>query len=131
MPNEKQLLQCKLKQDIAYELPVLSKISDQEKEVIKEIASNSNRVVFSKSFYFAEETTDRNEAKMSAKSRTGCEYLISCDVLRVEIHQTVGLADEPKVGVGGSITVTGKGLKWIKSLEESGRTSLLNSEESR
>ncbi|MBF0134445.1 MAG: HNH endonuclease [Magnetococcales bacterium] len=131
IPNSKQLYQCRMKQDIAYELPIFRKLSSKEKEIIKKVSllPEDDQVNHSESFYYEIETSSQDDARMQAGKRTDCSYLLSFGIFEKNFGNVIKLADSPHIGIQVFISITAKGFKWIQYLVTSERIGLIDSEE--
>ncbi|OFX26992.1 MAG: hypothetical protein A2033_15980 [Bacteroidetes bacterium GWA2_31_9] len=131
VPNQKELIQYKAKQEISYELPILNNISGAEWKFLKQIIDThfDNRVFYeSISFHKVSIRTGFSddlylEARKIAMKSLRCSYLVSCGIISVNIENTVQLAnslrDKETYSVTISTKVTSKGLKWLRYIENS------------
>ena len=129
VPSAKELQQYKLKQEIAYELPVLAKISDQEKDFIVELVAHSGeeQLLHAKRIYSELSARSPEEAIKLVRKGAGYLYLESMGIISTELDLVIQLANEEyeEYAVALYIRLTSKGVKWVQYLDKAGRISLL------
>lgn len=137
IPSSQELRHYKLKQEIAYGLPILTKISSKEKELLLEMSTilqeQANRsIVISAHLKLGSWEERSDEAIRDAMEQAGYHYLESEGII-------LALSREPyllptaelqegyngKWGVELEIRLTSKGYKWLKYLIESDKLKLL------
>lgn len=123
VPTKTELRHYKLKQEIAYELPVLSRLTAPEKELIAQVASlpQADQIAFSKSFWSDVEAISQEEAVLRFRREIGLFHLQESGMLIVEQDCCVTRVEGDKVSVTLIARFTGKGVKWIRYLRETGR----------
>ena len=122
IPSAKELQHYKLKQKVAYELPILSRLSEEERRLITQVASlgQHDQIVFSQRDYREIEAGSQDFAVAECRRKLGLIHLQESGIITVEEGFVVTLAEGGKVSVALNIRVTSKGLKWIRYLKETG-----------
>lgn len=123
VPTKTELRHYKLKQEIAYELPVLSRLTDPEKELIAEVASlaQADQVAFSKRYWQEIEAASQDEAVLKYRRELGLFHLQESGMLNVEQGFCVTRAKGDTVSVTLNVQFTGKGVKWLRYLQATQR----------
>jgi hypothetical protein len=123
IPSKRQLRLYKRKQEIAYELPILARISRQEWDFIRAIAQKSteDQIVYSQRIHGNINTDDQDIAIETIRKSSGCLYLQETGILSAELEGAITLADERSVSVALRVRLTSKGIKWIRYLTEADR----------
>lgn len=123
VPNKRELRLYKTKQEIAYELPILARISQPEWCFIRFIAQKppEDRIVYSRRIHEEVKASDPDEAIEIARKSAGYLYLQETGIVSVELEHTITLAVGQCVSVTLQIRLTPKGIKWIRYLSEAGR----------
>lgn len=117
IPTKEELRHYKLKQEIAYELPVLSRLTEPENQFVRELAALdiAKRLAFSKRELFVLDAKDQEEAVSDARERIGFYHLQEFGMVSVDQEHAITLADG-KISVALRVRLTGKGQKWIAYL---------------
>lgn len=123
VPSKEELRHYKTKQEIAYELPVLSRLTTDEILFIQEIAKRSpqEQLVYSKSVNRDVKASTQDEAIETMKREVGHFHLQEFGMVAVELENVITRADGESVLVALRIRITGKGIKWIRYLNETNR----------
>ena len=119
-PKPKQLRHYKLKQEIAYELPILNKISQKEREFLAGIIqlSFSDQATFSKTFHYTIQTTEHDLATQQARKELCFVYLEASGMIITSVSHAILLANEREYDIVLEVRLTSKGLKWLNYLKE-------------
>ncbi|NQU67823.1 MAG: HNH endonuclease [Candidatus Marinimicrobia bacterium] len=117
-PTKNELKNYKQKQEIAYELPILSRLTTPEKELIVELArlSSNNQVAFSKRFAESIKALSGDLAVTKYRQEIGLVHLQESSMLTVELEHCVGLGERELHSVVLNARFTGKGIKWVRYL---------------
>src|SRR6266404_2591237 len=123
VPSKEELRHYKLKQEIAYELPVLSRLTTMEREFLSRIAalSQEDQLAFSDLKHGEIATPTQDEAVQLFRKEVGHFHLQESGMVTVDLESAVTLADGQHVSVALRVRLTGKGLKWLRYLRASGR----------
>ncbi len=126
IPSKEELKHYKIKQEIAYELPVLSRLTESEREFVRELASKlpEDRVVFSRRVHREVAAPNQDQAIETIKKEVGYFHLQESAIVAVDLENAVTLSDEEKVSVSLRVRLTGKGMKWLRYLIETNRVPL-------
>jgi|GEM_PF-1140560 len=136
-PSPQELRHYKLKQEIAYGLPVLSRVSSKEKELLLKISAvllehPQCPIVISENLKVGSWEERSDEAIRDAMEQAGYHYLESEGIVLVLAREPYLLPTlELQEGYGGKwgveleVRLTPKGNKWLKYLVESERLRLL------
>ena len=122
VPSKAELRHYKLKQEIAYALPVLDRLSPEERAFIAETANlpADRQITFSKRYHAHVLAPDQEQAVENYRAEVGYLHLQEAGMVGVDLGHVIGLHDE-----GYSVTlrlrVTGKGVKWLRYLAANGR----------
>jgi hypothetical protein len=128
-PSKNQLRQYKLKLEVVYSLPIIGKLTTDEKELVKEIMrlpSEIEMLNFSKRYWEEIESSDQEEAKIIFRKKVGFHNLELDEIIKTEYGSLVTLSDGNHVSVNIYIRATSKAVRWIKYLKQSDRLSLLD-----
>ena len=125
IPSKTELHHYKLKHEIAYELPIISRLSDNEKNFIKHVATlkPEDQIAFSKREYLEIEEKDQETAVRIFKKSLGFHELERSGMVFLERGFVVTMADLNHVSVEILVRLTSKGCKWICYLISSGKLS--------
>lgn len=129
IPNPQQLRHYKLKLEIAYELPIIGRLSNEEKILIKYLSQHhdSNELVLFKRRYHKNIlNSDHGAASRIFRIEVGYLNLEKEGIISAEYGNSIGLADETTISVEIFIRITSKGIKWIEYLNKSNKLSLLD-----
>lgn len=123
IPTAEELRHYKLKQEVAYELPVLSRLTLTEKSLIFELAAlqSGERVLFSKGIHREIAAATQDAAVLKARTEFGCRELQESGMLLVDQGFCVTLDSGELVSVILNVRFSGKGVKWVGLLEATGR----------
>ena len=123
VPSKDELRHYKRKQEISYELPILSRIGSAERELIAEAIAldEADAILLEKRFYEEIEAKDQAEAVRLGRKRAGYLYLEECGVVACQRDCVCTLENDTHVSVSLVFALTSKGAKWVKYLRESGR----------
>ena len=128
VPSKTELRHYKLKQEIAYELPVLSRLTSDERNLLAKAANLSfeKQVVFSESHCREVEAETQGEAVAIYRHEVGLYQLQVSGIVSIEQGFTCTMSDGKKVSVQLFVRFTGKGIKWLSYLHETNRVPALN-----
>ena len=123
VPTKRELRNYKLKQEIAYELPVLSRLTSAERQLIAEAAAlpPESQVVFSKRYWKEIQATSQDNAVLQYRQEVGLFHLQESGMLTLEQDFCVTLAEGDRVSVTLIARFTGKGVKWLRYLTATDR----------
>lgn len=126
IPSKRELRLYKRKQEIASELPILARISKPEWDFIRFISQKSpeDQVVYSQRMHEDIEASDQDTAIEVVKKAVGYLYLQETGIVSVALEHAVTRVDGQTVSVALRISLTPKGIKWIRYLSESSRIPL-------
>jgi len=126
IPNKKQLKHYKLKEEVSYGLPIIGRLSLEEKEFIKKLSAEPEEelVLFAERYHRKIMVEDHEEAKKIFRRMIGLLYLESEGIVRTEYDLCCGLA-EGGVSVALLLRVTDKGIRWLRYLKKTERLDLL------
>jgi 5-methylcytosine-specific restriction endonuclease McrA len=128
IPTKNQLRQHKLKLEIVYTLPIISRLTTDERKFIIQLSkmdSDISILNYSRREYEAINTDDYEEAKIIFRNKIGLLYLEINELIRVDFGSIIGKPDEKQVGVELFVRPTPKAIKWIKYLKKSERLNLI------
>ena len=125
VPSAQELLQYKRKQEIAYELPVIAKLSKPDRALIRELTElpSEELVLFARRHAYHIDGDDQEAAVVEARKLVGHLYLDECGILHTQRDLSVTL--DGQVMVALVLSLTSKGIKWVRYLQESGRIETL------
>lgn len=123
IPSKKELRQYKLKQEVAYELPTLSRLTVGERQFLADVQAYNpeDRINFSKLVHSNVEVADQEFAVQRVKKDLGFQELEQSGMVYLERGSVVTLADGKHVSVNIHVRLTGKGYKWLRYLISTGR----------
>jgi len=123
VPSKEELKHYKLKQEIAYELPVLSRLSEAERLFLRKIAGMplDRWSVFSERICRDVPAKDQDEAIEILRNDIGLFSLYGHSILAVELENVCTRVEPDTVHVAMRVRLTGKGIKWLKYLVEANR----------
>ena len=118
IPSKKELRQYKLKQEVAYELPTLSRLTVGERQFLADVQALSpeEQITFSKLEHSEVEVADQEVAVQRVKNDLGFQELEQSGMAYLERGSVVTLADGKHVSVNIHVRLTGKGYKWLRYL---------------
>ncbi len=123
IPSSAELRHYKLKQEIAYALPILSRLTLGEKQFLSHVATlgTENQITYSKREHREIEADDQDVAVQLLKNDLGFHELEQSGMVHLERGSVVTLSDGKHVSVNIHIRLTGKGHKWLRYLGSTGR----------
>ncbi len=123
VPSKQELRNYKSKQEIAYELPVLAKLSREELEFAHELAAKAapDQLSYSKRIHREVPAASQNEAVEKIRRDIGFQQLQEAGMVAVDLETPVTLESGVCVSVAVRIRLTGKGVKWLRYLRDTGR----------
>lgn len=123
VPSDTELRHYKTKQEIAYELPILDRLSTEERTFLKELAAKTieQRLAFSRRYSKKVNASDQDQAVESYRVEVGYVELQRNEMARVELEHAITLVEGTSVSVSLRVHLTGKGTKWLQYLETTGR----------
>lgn len=121
IPSKDELIHYKLKQEIAYELPVISRLTTEEKQFIDEMCKRPavDWLVFSKRVAREVAGTSRDTAIETFKREIGFLLLQEHAIVQVDLESAIKLTVDA-VSVSLRIKLTGKGVRWLRYLMATG-----------
>lgn len=127
VPTKAELRHYKLKQEIAYELPVLSRLSLSEMELIARAAAlpQEDQITFSETYHREIESTSQLEAVLKCRRDIGLFHLQESGMVSVEQDFCVTILEGEKESVRLIVRFTGKGVKWIRYLRATDRVPMI------
>lgn len=122
IPNKKELRHYKIKQEIAYELPVISKLTDSERKIIAECAAldHEEQILFSRKSHARKMAATPEEAVQQYRRELGLFHLQESGMISVEEGNCIKRV-EGDISVVLIVRFTGKGIKWVRYLEATDR----------
>jgi 5-methylcytosine-specific restriction endonuclease McrA len=123
VPSNEELRHYKTKQEIAYELPILDRLSTEERAFLTELSTKTieQRLAFSKRYWKDVTASDQDQAVESYRVEIGYVELQRNEMARVELESAISLACGNSVSVSLRVHLTGKGTKWLQYLEATNR----------
>jgi hypothetical protein len=126
-PNPNQLKHYKLKQEIEFGLPVISKLQQDEKQLIAEISNHIDMelpyVGFRKSW--TDKIINDGNFYPNARSSFGLIHLEEQGVIDISIGEETLIDGGNEKWFTVNLKLSGKGIKWIKYLRESDKIESL------
>jgi hypothetical protein len=126
IPDKQQLRHYKLKQEIAYGLPILAKLTQEEAEFVRSIAAlpEGEAILFTKSHHAFIAGKSIEDVQRRARMRIGLLYLETEGIVRSEFESPV-LLRTGGYSISVNIRMTDKGARWVRYLRVSGRLAML------
>ena len=123
VPTKTELKHYKLKQEIAYELPVLSRLTTPERELIAQVAAlaQEDQVAFSKRYWQEIEAATQDEAVLTYRRELGLFHLQESGMFNVEQSFCCTIVAGEKESINLMVRFTGKGIKWVRYLQATQR----------
>lgn len=123
VPSKEELRHYKKKQEIAYELPVISRLEVTEKSFVKEMAGMSKEEQLSYSRRICETVfaSNQDEAVAKLRKKVGFVELQEAGMVVVDLESAITIAADEQVSVALRVRLTGKGMKWVRYLLETNR----------
>lgn len=127
IPSKAELRHYKLKQEVAYEFPILSQLTTGERQFLAHVStlSTESQTTFSKREHREIEAEDQEQAVQVFKSDLGFQQLEQSGMVYLERGFVVTLVDGHHVSVNIHVRLTGKGQKWLRYLVAAGRIPVL------
>lgn len=121
VPSKDELRHYKSKQEIAYELPVLSRLTPDERSFLHELAGRSpqDQLAHSRRVHSEVDAPTQDEAVERVKRGAGYVHLQESGMLTVDLEHAITL--DNGVSVALRIKLTGKGTKWLRYLVQTNR----------
>lgn len=129
IPDPQQLKHYKLKLEVAYSLPIIGHLTNEEKVFIKEISTNDNvneLLLFNQRICEVINHSDQEEAKKILRTKIGLFGLEINGIIVSDYGVCITGSDDVTVVVNIHLRITPKGIKWIEYLKKSNRLSLLD-----
>ena len=122
IPSKEELRHYKRKQEIAYELPVLSRLSLGERQFLSVLANVSReaQLSYSRSVHREISAASHDEAVALARHDIGFFELLEAGMVSVDLEHAIGTGEQ-LVSVSIRLRLTGKGVKWLRYLRETDR----------
>jgi hypothetical protein len=123
VPSKTELRHYKLKQEIAYELPVMSRLAKEEKELISAVAAlpDEDQSAFTSRHWKNVLAENENQAVTLYRKEIGFRHLQESGIVSVELEYSIGLEEEGLTAVALNVRLTGKGIKWVRYLKSTER----------
>lgn len=123
VPTKEELRHYKVKLEIAYELPVLSRLTTEERALVRDVAAMNaeSQITFSKRFAREIAASNQKEAIQELKKEVGLFQLQAFDIVSVNVEPAITIVEGSSVFVALDAKLTGKGVRWIRYLKETGR----------
>ena len=123
VPTKEELRHYKVKLEIAYELPVLSRLTTEERALVRDVAAMNaeDQITFSRRFTREIAASTQNEAIQVLKKEVGLFQLQEFGIVSVDHEPAITLAEGLMVHVALNAKFTGKGVKWVRYLKETDR----------
>ena len=131
IPTKQELQQYKLKQEIAYELPVLSRLTNLEREFVIGLADLplDEQITFSKFFWSGEFPCESSDAALQRyRKDVGFLLLQEFGIISLDTDDVIECTfDTPRLfSVSLRARLTGKGVRWLQYLRNSNQLSNLD-----
>lgn len=122
VPSKEELRHYKLKQEVSYELPVMSRLTEAEREFVVHVAdmAGDDRLSYSKRTHKDVPTGNHDDAVHILRKEVGFFALLEAGMVSVDLENSIGL-DSHTTSVALRVRLTGKGFKWVKYMVESHR----------
>lgn len=123
IPSKDELRQYKLKQELAYEFPIISKLSEAECAYIRNLASvpPEAQITFSSSSAHIVDSGAQDVSTQSAHNHEKFRNLLESGIIALNMGIPVTNSDGKEFHVGRALQPTSKGIKWVRYLAEVGR----------
>jgi len=124
-PSAAELRHYKLKQEIAYEMPVLSRLEESDKYVLQHFAALADDQLPFQDLVsdFSTENGDQEQARQECRKKAA-GYLQEWGIVTLEINH-VGLGSPLTHKVNFRVRLTPKGIKWVRYLRDTNKISAL------
>jgi len=125
VPSEKQLHHYKLKEEVSYGLPVIARLSSEEKQFILHLTKipEDEMVLFLKTYGDHINVEDQTEARKIARKNIGLLSLEAEGIIRSDYDISFQDADGV-YHLSILIRITDKGIRWIRYIVKSGKVQL-------
>jgi hypothetical protein len=123
VPSKAELRHYKLKQEIAYELPIVSRLTDAERRIVSETTELDpvDQVAWSRQHIREVEAHSQETAIAECRRQLGLVHLQECGMIIVEQVNCVTRSNGTDVLVALNVRLTGKGTRWVRYLRNTGR----------
>ena len=124
IPSKDELRHYKLKQEIAYELPPIGRLSESERTFIRKLAAVPLIEQFSTSPDLVQNTGSAafsNGSKELTETQENFRCLLEFGIIALDKGMPVKNADGKEFFVGRSLLPTAKGVRWVNYLARIGR----------
>lgn len=123
IPSKTELRHYKLKQEIAYELPVMSRLAEEEKALIAIVAAlhEEDQSAFTSRHWKNVLAENENQAVAMYRKEIGFRHLQESGIVSVELEFSIGLEEGGLTSVALNVRLTGKGIKWVRYLKSTER----------
>lgn len=126
IPKSEELRHYKIKQEIAYELPILSKLTIAEKNLLNNLAGKTveDQIVFSERKWQEVDAPTHGEAEEILRREVGLFYLQEFGMVAVDLENSIGVIRGERTSVSLRIKLTSKGIKWLRYLSATSRVPM-------
>jgi hypothetical protein len=126
IPKSEELRHYKTKQEIAYELPILSKLTTAERKFLNDLAEKTaeNQIVFSERVWREVDAPTHAEAEEILKREVGLFQLQEFGMVSVDLENSIDIIQGERTSVSLRIKLTGKGIKWLRYLSATSRVPM-------
>ena len=123
IPSKDELRHYKIKQEIGYELPVLSRLTSDERDFVRQLASKlpEDQLIFSKRIHKNVKAQTPDQAIELLKREVGYFHLQESAIVAVDLENVIVLTIGEEISVSLRIKLTGKGIKWLRYINETHR----------
>ena len=125
VPNNKQLKQCKVKQEVSLEMPAIGVFSAKDKLLLLKFLefNGDNRMAYSEQLGFHIDSKTTKDEDFEARKQAGHLKLESEGIIKSDVTFKV-LNSEAINVMTLTLRLTQKGFKWLNYLEKSNRVEL-------
>jgi hypothetical protein len=134
VPSKSELRHYKLKQEIAYELPILGRLSQKEWDLVRRVSelTAEDQLLFSEFFHElipADEkaSNHQDDALKIARKNNGYLYLYETGIVSVDCDSIATVEGDGQVSVSLRTKFSSKGIKWLRYLKDAGHISAFES----
>ena len=123
IPKSEELRHYKIKQEIAYELPILSRLTPDEWAFLElvEGKEDAEKLVFSQRVWKEVNASTIDEAVEKYRREVGLFELQVSGMVSVDVEDVIVILVGVTTSVSLRIKLTGKGLKWLRYLKSTSR----------
>ena len=129
IPSKEQLKQYKLKLEVVYSLPIIGKLTREEKDLIKrfsQLGSDNEILMFDEKYHSNVVASTQVEAKKIFRGEVGFFNLELAEIIKIEYGVIITRIDKIHQSVPIHVRATPKAVKWINYLRATNRLSLLD-----